>query len=163
MYLQIEEGVDGFRNQSNDNGRDAGERPDVFPVLRDVPIPPEEDSVGRVASDVPGQPGLLALLYICVCWASQNLPNLQRMTLGVLIPPEEVQTRPADGELQQNSRPVRSNLLAVVGVESCQSDKDSNTEEEPDEYIAREFRSLLSGVYPSQRQNHESDIQFKPS
>lgn len=67
MYLQIEEGVDGFRNQSNDNGRDAGEGPDVFPVLGDVPIPPEEDSVGRVASDVPGQPGLLALLYIYAC------------------------------------------------------------------------------------------------
>ena len=68
MYLQIEEGVDGFRNQSNDNGRDAGERPDVFPVLRDVPIPPEEDSVGRVASDVPGQPGFVSIaIYASVC------------------------------------------------------------------------------------------------
>ena len=48
-----------------------------------------------------------------------NLPNLQRMTLGILIPPEEVQTRPANGQLQENSRPVRGDLLAVVGVESC--------------------------------------------
>ena len=54
MYLQIEEGVDGFRNKRHDNGCDAREGPDVFPVLGDVPIAPEEDSVGRVAADVPG-------------------------------------------------------------------------------------------------------------
>ena len=64
MYLQIEEGVDGFRDQSHDNGRDAREGPDVFPVLGDVPVPPEEDSVGRVASDIPGQPALLALRQV---------------------------------------------------------------------------------------------------
>lgn len=67
MYLQIEEGVDGFRNQSHDNGRDTGEGPDVFPVLGGVPIPPEEDSIGRVASDVPGQPGFVSIaIDICV-------------------------------------------------------------------------------------------------
>ena len=107
--------------------------------------------------------GLLAKCYKYIYICRRNLPNLQRMTLGILISPQEVQTRPANGQLQENSRPVRGDLLTVVGVEPCQSDKNANAEEKPDDHVPREFRSLLSGIYPSQCQNHESDVQFEPS
>lgn len=56
MYLEIQKGIDSLRNESHDDDPDAQSRTDILPVLGDIEIAPEEDSVSRIAPDVTRQP-----------------------------------------------------------------------------------------------------------
>lgn len=56
MYLDVQKGIDSLRNESHDDDPNAPSRSDILPILRDIKIAPEKDTVGSVAPDVARQP-----------------------------------------------------------------------------------------------------------
>lgn len=56
VHPQINNWVDRLWNESGNNNPNAPGCPDISPVLRDIEVSPEEDSIGSKAAQVPREP-----------------------------------------------------------------------------------------------------------
>ena len=84
------------------------------------------------------------------------------MASRIHILPQQEQTRPPDGQLQEDTRPVRSDLVAVVRESIGQGVESGQATEEAHDHVPDDGALLLGRVDPADGKRHEGDVELKP-
>lgn len=85
------------------------------------------------------------------------------MTLGAMILPQLIQAYPPNGKLQDDTGPIRSDLLPFIGISPSQRPEERYSRQTAQDHVPTEEPSLSRGMRLPKRNNRKAQIQLKPS
>lgn len=131
-----------------------------MPILRNVIIPPEENSVCCKAPKEASQPTTGQQRRVQT--DLHNLPDLQRMSFGLLSLHKQVQTTPTNGQLQQQASPVSRHLLSLVWETEAQAVEEQEPYQDTNDHSSGDQSAALWSICGEYSNSRKANIEQEP-